>query len=255
MYPAWALGDGFYTFEDLPDKLIYKPGLVNLYKLNPPESDGDVTIYYSAGLPFDEDVKIVTVGPLDEVEIWFIKLGDDINTSSTCLITDFLTSDLKDDFEDTYTAQMVLTQAGADSNIWDILDISGSQYAGTYNVSLTRESLCEWRGTLAAAFNFPPESGLGTGDLVVILYYLGRYTFEPTDENGNPLPPANWLTLKDFKWVFQFDIVASNGSSISGSSGLYPVFLKEFQSSPEGLYNDDRATESFTSDDWIITVT
>jgi len=116
-YPAQALVDGLYTYEDLPDAIDIE-GL-EFTKLDPPQFLGGVTIYYI--YPNNEDFNLeggysLNINDFTSGSFWASDFGQDF-----CLLND---ATYKDQFADTYT-------------------VSGEPLG---SVTLTRVSLCLWTG-------------------------------------------------------------------------------------------------------------
>lgn len=109
MYPAQALVDGAYTYEDLPDA-IDVAGVV-FTKIDPPESVAGFTRYYVNAN--DEYLGILDG---EEESLWSYEGG-----GGACLINGTFS---QDQFADSYTGTY-----------------------GIYDpITLTRVSLCEWTG-------------------------------------------------------------------------------------------------------------
>lgn len=119
MYPAQALVDGAYTYEDLPDA-IDVAGVV-FTKIDPPESVAGFTRYYVNAN--DEYLGILDG---EEESLWSYEGG-----GGPCLINGYngQGGEREDQFADSYTITY-------DS------DITCESVSST----VTRESLCVWRG-------------------------------------------------------------------------------------------------------------
>jgi hypothetical protein len=106
MYPAQALADELYAYEDLPDEII--GGGTTYNKLNPPENSSVGLAYYIANnsQPLgtgDEDVIIITD------DNWVRWTGGSIGGPGQCLINSLdgepegISERFEDQFADTYT--------------------------------------------------------------------------------------------------------------------------------------------------------
>ena len=124
-YPAQALVDGLYTYEDLPDAIDIE-GL-EFTKLDPPQFLGGVTIYYI--YPNNEDFNLeggysLSINDFTSGSFWASDFGQDF-----CLLND---ATYKDQFADSYN--------------WLSDDpFSGDPY-NPVSTTVTRVSLCRWEG-------------------------------------------------------------------------------------------------------------
>lgn len=128
MYPAQALVDGAYTYEDLPDA-IDVAGVV-FTKLNPPESVAGFTRYYVN--PDDEYLGILDG---EEESLWSYEGG-----GGPCLINGYngQGGEREDQFADSYTVT------------WT------SPYTGEiFSEIVYRQSLCFWRSIHEDPFQYP----------------------------------------------------------------------------------------------------
>lgn len=119
MYPAAALVDDLYSYEDLPDAIDV--GGIEYTKLDPPESVAGFTRYY---INSNSEYLGILEGE-DEDSTWTYEGG-----GGPCLINGFNGEggEREDQFADTYTVAYVI----GDDNI-------GS-------TTITRQSLCVWTG-------------------------------------------------------------------------------------------------------------
>ena len=108
-YPAQALVDGLYTYEDLPDAIDIDS--IEFTKLDPPQFIGGVTQYY-----INLDGEYLGIEDQTPDSIWAYEGGN-----NACLLND---AGWEDQFADTYT-------------------VSGEPLG---SVTLTRVSLCLWTG-------------------------------------------------------------------------------------------------------------
>jgi hypothetical protein len=111
MYPAQALGDGIYTWEDLPDQIIYRGRLafnnavidVTFNKLSPPAEWYDTLAYYIA-----EDSPAINSGDEDVIyrnteDNWANWISGGISGIGICLIEGLeVVGGTEDTFLDTY---------------------------------------------------------------------------------------------------------------------------------------------------------
>lgn len=134
MYPAQALFDGLYTIDDLPDVVFSvssdsPPVIQFFYKLSSPQPSIDSlgTSYYRG---IDQIGSVVGIG-LTDGDVWTgTEVGNEGGFGSPCLLDDPIEfSALKDQFADSYT-------------ITYNSDITCESVSST----VTRESLCVWRG-------------------------------------------------------------------------------------------------------------
>ena len=119
MYPAQALADGEYTVDDLPDEVFGTEDSITsglLTKLDPP------TVFPGGEIQYYNNPESGGIYLLPDVGLWTNEGG----AERPCLISFFI----EDQFADTYT-------------------VSGS-ISGT----VTRESVCVWRGTGLTLTNF-----------------------------------------------------------------------------------------------------
>jgi hypothetical protein len=132
MYPAQALFDGLYTYEDLPDTVlgtgIFGDDNVVMSRLNPPQpSIGSTGISYYRG--FSLNGSLVGIGLRDGDEWVGTEAANEDAEFGQCLISRLppdTSGTIADQFADTYT----VTINPPDDN------------AGTYIV--TRRSICVW---------------------------------------------------------------------------------------------------------------
>jgi hypothetical protein len=136
MYPAQALADGLYTYQDLPDTVlgtgIFGDKNVVMSRLNPPQPsiDSSGTSYYRG---FSLDGGLVGIG-LREGDEW---VGTEVRNEDAefgeCLISRLppdTSGTIADQFADTYTV------------------------SGPISGTVTRESVCVWRGSNLRLTNF-----------------------------------------------------------------------------------------------------
>ena len=189
MYPAQALADGLYSADDLPDE-------ITIIACGVPGTTGTVQSFLTksgssySGSPYNTTIRLIT--DLDGISTWLTGIENELlTTDRDCLVT-ILQSQAgevvcgptsgniqnADNFADTYTA----TITGDDSE----------------SVTVTRESLCVWRGIDA------------NGSSVFL-----RYIVEA--DPGFPQPQF------DYKWNLDF-----RGCSRFKASG--------FQNTPVGNY-------------------
>lgn len=136
MYPAQALIDGLYTVDDLPDEVLFNDGSrppTILQKTLDPELVGGV------GYPWPEDGS-------DDAGIYFIVINDG---------SDPITWAFGDDRGEGSFPCLIQ----GDGNLTPNNNLSEDQFADTYTITynsditcesvsstVTRESLCVWRG-------------------------------------------------------------------------------------------------------------
>jgi hypothetical protein len=131
MYPAQALADGLYTYQDLPDSIEYLgtnlPVVLN--KLDPPEFSNrfDGIAYFRGTYEFSGDTATVDLGLSEDIWVVGDSINDQARTNARCLID--LTRTL-DQFADTYTITIGFNN-GDDGPFYN-----------TYTA--TRISLCYW---------------------------------------------------------------------------------------------------------------
>ena len=113
-YPAQALLDGLYTYEDLPDAIDID--FIEFTKLDPPQFIGGVTQYY-----INSDGEYLGIEDQTPDSVWAYEGGN-----NACLLND---AGWEDQFADSYTVTY-------DSDI-TCLSVSST---------VTRESLCVWKG-------------------------------------------------------------------------------------------------------------
>jgi hypothetical protein len=148
MYPAQALFDALYTYEDLPDTILYRPPTspayptLNFIELTkeedpqPSESGNLDMVYYkgnfvAAGGNQSGDTIPVEFGFFDidwAVNILYESL--DLEVFLQCLISEIFVNKVKDQFADTYAI------------------------SGPISGTVTRESICVWRGSNLRLTNF-----------------------------------------------------------------------------------------------------
>jgi hypothetical protein len=147
MYPAQALVDDLYTWEDLPEEL-YAPFDDLTYTKVTPYTEGTLTIYYEAPPFAGEDQRIfIEHQPSDS--IW--NSGSLSTAGGPCLVPDTESPLIEDLFSDTYT-------------------ITTPFSSGT----VTRFALCNWAGEdgngcplqlLYGGFGSDPETEPAEGGL------------------------------------------------------------------------------------------
>jgi hypothetical protein len=104
MYPAQALADGIYTYQDLPDSIEYLgtnlPVVLN--KLDPPEFSNrfDGIAYFRGTYEFSGDTATVDLGLSEDIWVVGDSINDQARTNARCLIDSTRTLD---QFADTYT--------------------------------------------------------------------------------------------------------------------------------------------------------
>jgi hypothetical protein len=173
MYPADQLGAG-YTIDDLPDKIKFVGG--EFTKNNPPlvfTNDPNVLIYYG--------VAGEGVGIAGGEEVWrqFVDFGG--TGGARCLIGDIGGSSFTDDFADTYTVTV-----------------------GSTTGTVTRESLCVWRGLTT------------DGCPIALSYDRGIEEIE--------------IDAAALKWAIRIIFFDPD----FGCSGSGSIFIKAVQNSPAG---------------------
>lgn len=132
MYPAQALVDGLYTADDLPDEIFVISSLGNIVlPVDRSGPIGDRGIKYYYGDIGGEEVSVSLNTDLTEA-IW---LGSaEVDTIGGCLISKLEIDDpggpTLDQFADTYTV------------------------SGPTSGTVTRESICVWRGAGLTLTNF-----------------------------------------------------------------------------------------------------
>ena len=147
MYPAQALADGLYSYQDLPDTLIQPVaggGNIVFTRLNPPQisevGSGIKLSYYHGIDSFDQ---IVGVG---------LRLTPDPQQ-----IFQWEGSEVPNEDAEFGKCLLSIQTFQPDPLVWDSLQ---DQFADTYTVSgsisgtVTRESVCVWRGTGLTLTNF-----------------------------------------------------------------------------------------------------
>jgi hypothetical protein len=148
LYPAQALTDGLYTYEDLPDTILYRPptstayptlNFIELIKEEDPQPSefGNLDMVYykgsfvAAGGNQSGDTIPVEFGFFDidwAVNVLYESL--DFKSFLQCLISERFIDDVKDQFADAYTV------------------------SGPISGTVTRESICVWRGSNLRLTNF-----------------------------------------------------------------------------------------------------
>lgn len=162
-YPARAIENGVYTYEDLPDKLNYeyRPLDISLpttvfgefTRLNPPSpalSPTGWVVYYVGQehtiLAAPDDPWTFTPLLCQDNTLWKIEpdrtnLGNTSTTSADCLIGNYpgpnATANIEDQFADTYTV----------TYSYDANPLGEATFIHSETVTVTRQSLCAWRGT------------------------------------------------------------------------------------------------------------
>ena len=141
MYPAQALFDGLYSYQDLPDTLIQPVaggGNIVFTRLNPPQiSEGGLGIKLSYYHGIDSFDQIVGVG---------LRLTPDPQQ-----IFQWEGSEVPNEAADFGECLLSIQTFQPDPLVWDSLQ---DQFADTYTVTylddsaqVTRESICVWAGT------------------------------------------------------------------------------------------------------------
>jgi hypothetical protein len=138
MYPAQALFDGLYTYEDLPDVVIVSRSEFSgqFTKLDPPTDrvGPPAALNYYSGSSGDIWIEPTNNG---QTPLWAYQYFDESNESITIVLGPCLINgheelapngDRRDQFADTYTAS-------------GVPDVSGLS-----TITLTRTSLCIWEG-------------------------------------------------------------------------------------------------------------
>jgi hypothetical protein len=132
MYPAQALFDGLYTVDDLPDVVDFTSifSSFSLNKLTNPEPYGDGLKYYQ-GQSEDAFILLIPDSIDDGDAAWVSGPGTGGFSNSRCLIFGEGTSvSISDQFADTYAI------------------------SGPISGTVTRESICVWRGSNLRLTNF-----------------------------------------------------------------------------------------------------
>jgi hypothetical protein len=130
MYPAQGLIDGEYGIDDLPDTIIVWIESTILNKAAeafPSPSVGDLLVYYEGSYLIDGESYLIEVGLFDGIwRTWDERFFEELYTND-CLITSLILKDelIQDEFADSYT-------------------MSGGPLS--FSVTVTRVSLCIWRG-------------------------------------------------------------------------------------------------------------
>jgi hypothetical protein len=137
MYPAPALVAELFTWEDLPDTIIYRlnSGDLTYNKLSPPVEAFDGLVYYQeeASGPIgsgEENVIFIQSGDGEDSRWKTIINAAAVDGGRECLISP-IDAFVKDDFADTYTVEKRT-------------DGIGQPVEATFTI--TRESLCRWCG-------------------------------------------------------------------------------------------------------------
>jgi hypothetical protein len=172
MYPAAGLLDELFTYEDLPDQLIYKGrtgGDVTFNKLDPPLEFGSSFAYYisTTSPPYgsgDEDVIII-----DDDANWINWISAGLNTIGLCLIEGYEeSSGTADVFPDELNREGAIGPA-------------------------ERVSLCQWC----------LEGDEVNDGAFTVIYFDGQAT---TDCNGrflNSLTPHKWYLVPVGDFILQ----------------------------------------------------
>jgi hypothetical protein len=228
MYPADAVGRGLISSGDLPDQI----------EVTNTTFFDDPVIFEKIGLEYEYGgTRIYVMGGfgLPYEYLWIIEQGDESfllnGNDAQCLITDPKVvgpNGARDLFADTYNVEFSV--ASTDGN-WDIWGCVGFGNYPDLNISMTveRESLCEWRGSLENAFFLPCGSCSFCGQfkIAVNLFYNGeRYIPD------NPWPMPRWTIGISF-------IEQSSGRQI-GESVISQKASPQTDSSPTGDYNNQQ---------------
>jgi hypothetical protein len=124
MYPAQALVDGLYTYQDLTDAIDIDG--IEFTKLNPPQFIGGVNQYY-----INTSGEYLGVESMPSDSVWAYEGGN-----NACLLND---SGWEDRFANSYT-------------------VTDCEYAPVVGATVTRVSLCIWQGTYLDPDNpYAPE--------------------------------------------------------------------------------------------------
>ena len=178
MYPAQALLDGLYTWDDLPEEIQLPFGFIDLQmtltRISPRPIGGGFVYYENATEQsgYEAGDVIIFAGAF---EGWTIDLAGSI-TGVLCLIDDFF---VKDNFEDTYTVTTPFS-------------------SGT----VTRQTLCIWDGVdgngcplqlLYGGFGSDPETEPAEGGLK---WSVSFNKFESPEEEQPEICTVSYGRLK-----------------------------------------------------------
>jgi hypothetical protein len=200
MYPAQALADGFYSASDLPDAVTISG-----------------VSYSRSGLGYGN----TTNGVILEENVW-ARYTNGSRSSRACLIQ----GGVEDQFADTYLATAVFSGSGA------IQDSFGLDFStdGTYNIEITRTSLCEWLGTSIGAIINSIDGSPWSGDLRVIIRFRG-------EDDPIPLPGDPPLVPPAFNYTFELTVRQTDSPPLSPTvDASFAKGESQNQSSPLGAY-------------------